>query len=75
MSCYPVPEEITSVCADYLVVDAVLRNRSPVAEIPANREKNREIVQKWPFACDLVFKFKCQNSELQRNSLENGTAN
>ena len=28
--------------ADYLVVDAVPRNRSPTAKFPANREKNRE---------------------------------
>ena len=42
MSRYPVPWEIVSVCADYLVVDAVLRNQSPKAKFPANREKNRE---------------------------------
>jgi hypothetical protein len=30
MSCYSVAEEITSVCADYLVVDAVSRNSSPL---------------------------------------------
>jgi hypothetical protein len=28
MSCYPVAQEITSICADYLVADAVLRNWS-----------------------------------------------
>jgi hypothetical protein len=42
MSCYPVPEEITSVCADYLVAEAVLTNRSPRRQIPVDREKNRE---------------------------------
>ena len=75
MSCLSVAEEIMPGRADYLVADAVLRNQSPKVKFPANREKNREIVQKRPFACDSVFKFKCQNSELQRNSLENGTAN
>ena len=44
MSCYSVAEEITSICADFLVADAVLRNRSPTVEFPANREKNRESV-------------------------------
>jgi hypothetical protein len=42
MSCYPAAQEITSICADYLVADAVLRNQSPVAKFPANREKNTE---------------------------------
>jgi hypothetical protein len=42
MSCYSVAEEITPICADFLVADAVLRNQSPVAEFPANREKNTE---------------------------------
>jgi hypothetical protein len=32
MSCYSMAEEITPVCADYLVVDAVQKNWSPAAE-------------------------------------------
>jgi hypothetical protein len=44
MSCYSVAEEITSICADFLVVGAVRRNRSPAVEFPANREKNRDFV-------------------------------
>jgi hypothetical protein len=36
------PVEITPICDDFLVADAVLRNQSPYAEFPANREKNRE---------------------------------
>jgi hypothetical protein len=34
--------EITGICADFMVVDAVLPSRSPADKIPANREKNRE---------------------------------
>jgi hypothetical protein len=34
--------ETTAVCQDFLVVDAVLRNRSPLCEFPARREKSRE---------------------------------
>jgi hypothetical protein len=52
-----------------VVVDAVLRNRSPFVEIPANREKNREFVQKLGSACDMVLKFRFQNSRLRVNSL------
>src|SRR5271166_6812297 len=36
-------QETASVCRDCMVVDAVLRNRSPLRPLPANREKNREI--------------------------------
>jgi hypothetical protein len=43
MSGYFRPREITSTCADYLVVVAVLQNRSPAAEFPGNREGNREL--------------------------------
>jgi site-specific DNA recombinase len=43
-SCYSVAEEITSICADYPVVEAVLRNQSPSTRFPANRGKNRECV-------------------------------
>jgi hypothetical protein len=42
MSCYSVAEEITPVCADFLVVDAVPRNQSPLGGFPGNTEKNRE---------------------------------
>ena len=34
--------EITSICADFLVADAVPRNQSPSRGFPANRENNRE---------------------------------
>ena len=34
--------------ADFLVADAVPRNRSPTAKFPANREKNREFSKIWP---------------------------
>jgi hypothetical protein len=37
--------EITSVCADFLVVGAVLGNQSPESKFPAIREKNREITK------------------------------
>jgi hypothetical protein len=37
-----VAEEITSISADFLVVDVVLQNRSPEDNFPANRENNRE---------------------------------
>ena len=33
--------EITSICPDYLVVCAVLRNQSPLGELPACRENSR----------------------------------
>jgi hypothetical protein len=39
MSCYSVAEEITPVCADFLVVRAVLRNQSPACEFPAKQGK------------------------------------
>jgi hypothetical protein len=44
MSCYSVAYEITPARAEFLVVDAVPRNRSPKGQFPANREKNRECV-------------------------------
>jgi hypothetical protein len=47
-------QETTSVRADFLVVDAVLRNRSPAVEFPANREKNRDFVRKWVPAPDFI---------------------
>jgi hypothetical protein len=34
--------EITPICAEFLVADAVLRNRSPAGNFPANTEKKRE---------------------------------
>jgi hypothetical protein len=40
--------------ADFLVVGAVRRNRSPGVEFPANREKNRDFVQKWVPALDFI---------------------
>jgi integrase len=49
MSCYPPDLEITSICADFLVVDVVPRNRSLSFEFPANREKNREFRRSWAF--------------------------
>jgi hypothetical protein len=42
MSCYSVAEEINPVCADFVVVHAVLTNRSARRQIPVDREKNRE---------------------------------
>jgi hypothetical protein len=44
MSRYSVAEEITSICADFVVVEVVPPNRSPTTKFPANREKNREIL-------------------------------
>jgi hypothetical protein len=49
MSRYSVAEEITSICADFVVVDVVLPNRSLSGEFPANREKNREFRRFWTF--------------------------
>jgi hypothetical protein len=49
MSCYSAAEEITPVCADFLVADAVQRNWSAAAEFPVNREKNREYFDFRPF--------------------------
>jgi hypothetical protein len=40
MSCYSVAEEIMSICADYLVADAVAPNWSPLSRSPGNREKH-----------------------------------
>jgi hypothetical protein len=42
-------QEITSICADYLVADAVLRNPSPRTKFPANRENNWEYFDIWLF--------------------------
>jgi hypothetical protein len=38
--------ETSAVSRDCMVVDAVIRNRSPRVEFPANREKNREFCKK-----------------------------
>ena len=40
MSCYPAAWEITSICADFLVVDAVSPNRSP-ARFPCLQGKEQ----------------------------------
>lgn len=37
--------EIRRACADWVVVDAVLRNRSPRTKFPVNRENNWEIFE------------------------------
>jgi hypothetical protein len=75
MSCYPVPSEITSISADFLVVDAVLRNRSPACEFPANRENNREYFNFWLFRLKSTCGTVCVFSWLRGNSLGNGTGN
>ena len=49
MSCYSVAEEITSICADFLVADAVPTNRSARRQIPVDSEKN------WEFSAFLPF--------------------
>ena len=49
MSCCPVAQEILLGRADYLVVGAVLRNRSPRTQFPANRENNWESLIIWLF--------------------------
>jgi hypothetical protein len=47
MSCYLADGEITSICAVFLVVATVSRNRSPQGEFPACREKGREFSGFW----------------------------
>ena len=49
MSRYSADEEITRICADFLVVVAVLRNRSPRTKFPVNRENNWESLNIWAF--------------------------
>jgi hypothetical protein len=44
-----VRREPRAVRADFLVVDAVLRNRSPRIKFPANRENNWEYFDNWLF--------------------------
>jgi hypothetical protein len=39
-----------SICADFLVADAVLRNQPPRVEFPVYREKNREFIEFRPFS-------------------------
>jgi hypothetical protein len=55
-SCHSVAEEITSIYADFLVVDAVPLNRSPWLDFPGNRERTGNFKRKcprgenlWPF--------------------------
>jgi hypothetical protein len=50
MSCYSPDLEITSICADFLVADAVLTNRSARQLIPVDSEKNREFSAFLPFS-------------------------
>jgi hypothetical protein len=53
-------QEITSICADFLVVDAVLQNPSLMPKFPANREKNRDF-------CEICAsrRFPISNSDLE----------
>jgi hypothetical protein len=71
-----VAEEITSICADFPVVDAVLRNRSPAVEFPANREKNREFLSLFlGSSSEIVIGIRPNIIELQLNSLQNIAGN
>jgi hypothetical protein len=66
---YSVEEEIMPGRADYLAADAVLRNRSPVVQFPANREKNRDSSRKRPFPPETDLESAIRFNELRRNSL------
>ena len=75
MSCYPVPEEITSVCMDYLVVDAVPPNWSLIAQfsITGNKQgKSPHFGPEWRF---LPGFFIASTSSYEDNSLGNRTGN
>jgi hypothetical protein len=71
---FPNPET-TAARADFLVADAVLRNRSRSGEFPGNREKNRELVRKSDQRVSSASKFICWDKRLRQNSLRNRTGN
>jgi hypothetical protein len=62
-------------CADFLVVDAVLRNWSPTLEFPANRENNWDSCLKMGFRLRFCLGFDINNNGLQENSLRTKTGN
>ena len=49
MSRFSVAKEITSICADYLVADAVAPNRSPPLAIAEGIGKSIPLVRFWHF--------------------------
>jgi hypothetical protein len=59
---------LSAMCQDWMA-DAVLRNRSPVVQFPANREKNRDSSRKRPFPPETGLESTIRFNELRRNSL------
>ena len=67
--------ETTAVCQDFLVVAAVLRNRSPRTKFPVNRENNWESLNIWPFRPKTDGRSCAFSASYEENSLSSETGN